>query len=264
MKKLLQIITNPFLLPLVPAVVIFLILPLHFDRYVLHVIDERFIGEGRTVRYADITNDGYSERIVTGKEETYTWLKIYDHQGVLFDQWNFRGSQEHIDFPLGPSTAVKMHPGSSKVIAIFTLVQDSLYLHVIDDLQNATPLVENRFIATVGPGRGRPDPIIRPPRAEDVFRDGHSDLMFLIASGFSLYPRRVLSITLLKTVCWSLLNPFITSGDLKRPTLPVMAPMSISLPDRRMPMCRLKHMTSTTTATGSCCLTMSSTMFLTP
>ncbi len=191
MKKLLQIITNPFLLPLVPAVVIFLILPLHFDRYVLHVIDETFMGEGRTVRYADITNDGYSERIVTGEEETYTWLKIYDHEGVLFDQWNFRGSQEHIDFPLGPSNAVKMHPGCGKVIVIFTLVQDSLYLHVIDDLQNATPLVENRFIATVGPGRGRPDPIIRPPRAEDVFRDGHSDLMFLIASGFSLYPRRV-------------------------------------------------------------------------
>ncbi len=191
MKNFLQIISNPFLLPLVPAVLIFMMLPINCDRYVLHIIDKRDVGERRHVHHADITNDGYSERIVTGQEETYTWLKIYDHNGVLFDQWNFRGAQEHIDFPGGPSGTVGLHGDNRNSIVVFTLVQDSLYLHVIDNLHNPVPRLENRFIARVGPGRGRPDPLIRPPKAGDVFQDGYSDLLFLVSSRFSLYPRRV-------------------------------------------------------------------------
>ncbi len=198
MKNFLQIITNPFLLPLVPAVLIFMSLPINCDRYVLNIIDERYVGEKRNVRHADITNDAYSERIVTGGEETYTWLKIYDYNGVLFDQWNFRGTQEHIEFPGGPSGAVGLHGDKSKSIVVFTLVRDSLYLHVIDDLLNPAPGLENRFIATVGPGRGRPDPLIRPPKAGDVFQDGNSDLLFLVSSRFSLYPRRVFAYSMLK------------------------------------------------------------------
>ncbi len=198
MKNFLQILTNPFLLPLVPAMLIFIVLPINYDRYVLNIIDQSDMREKRTVRYADITNDGYTERIVTGEEETFTWLKIYDYHGVLFDQWNFRGTQEHIEFPGGPSSAVGLHADGREVIVVFTLVQDSLYLHIIDDLDNPDPVLKDRFIATVGPGRGRPDPVIGMPLAKDVLQDGNNELLFMISSRFSLYPRRVFAYSMAK------------------------------------------------------------------
>ncbi len=191
MRKFLQVISNPFLLPLIPAVVIILILPVSFDPFAIEVVNQTTLPENRTLYWDDLTNDGFSERMYLAEEETFTWITVYDHNRVLYDQWNFQGTQEHIHFPFAPQFTGDYNRSGQKEIYLFTMVQDSLLLHMVGDLEERTPAVQNRFIATVGPGRGVPDPRVDIISMEDITGDGYRELVFSVSSRFSLYPRRI-------------------------------------------------------------------------
>ncbi len=191
MKRILQVLANPFLLPLLPAAVIMALLPIDYKPFVLEIQDRQSLAPNNSIYYDDITGDGYSERILTGEEDTYTWVKIYDHNGVLFDQWNFVGRQEYLSFIHTPAITKDYNGDGRKAVFVFTLAADSLFLHMIDDLENPRPRLRNRFIATVGPGHGQPDPRISVAYVADIIDDGYKELLFMVSSRFSRYPRRV-------------------------------------------------------------------------
>jgi len=46
MKKLLAFLVNPFVLPVIPAVIIILFLPFNYDRYLLEVVQTKKLAQG--------------------------------------------------------------------------------------------------------------------------------------------------------------------------------------------------------------------------
>ena len=191
MKKLLGILANPFLLPLFPALVVMALLPMDYSRYRLEVEEQPMLLAGDRLWYGDLNGDGYSEQVTIMERENRVSIAINDYQGKIFDQWNFRGSMQNIVFREG-LPMVGDHDGDGrKELYFFTLVGDSLFLHMLDDLTNRSPAFRDRFIAQVGSGIGRPDVFIMGGEMEDLLGDGYKELVFAVCGGFSQYPRAV-------------------------------------------------------------------------
>jgi hypothetical protein len=190
MKKLLAFLVNPFVLPLIPAVIIILFLPFNYDRYLLEVVETKKLAQGVYEWYDDLTLDGNSERIFMRDNGSYTWVAIYDHNDNLFNQWNLLGNLDFAGLIAIGITGDYDHCGQ-KEIFFFTLKNDSIFLHAIQDLENPSLAIHNRFISKTGPGKGKPDPRFLPAEMDDLNGDGKKELIFGLSGGFSLYPRNV-------------------------------------------------------------------------
>ncbi len=191
MKKLLSILVNPFLLPLFPAVMVMALLPMDYARYRLEVEEQPMLPAGDRIWYGDLNGNGYSEQVTIMERENRVSVLINDHRGQIFDQWNFRGSTPNITFR-DDLPVVGDHDGDGrKELYFFTLVGDSLFLHMLEDLTDRSPAIRDRFIAQVGPGIEQPDVYIVGGEMEDLLGDGYKELVFAVYGGFSLYPRSV-------------------------------------------------------------------------
>ncbi len=192
MKKLLQVLINPFLLPILPAVVIIALIAGNISPYHLELKDRRLLRENETLWYGDITNDGYSEYVTILDGEDRVSVKVEDHRGRVFRQWNFLGSLENIRFSNVPIMGDHNHDGNN-LLFIFTMSGDSLLLHRMDltkDLETE-PDYHGRFITRVGYPGYQPDPRVRGTDMADLTGDGKKELIFNVSAGFVLRPRNV-------------------------------------------------------------------------
>jgi len=190
MKKLLAFLVNPFVLPVIPAVIIILFLPFNYDRYLLEVVQTKKLAQGVYEWYDDLTLDGNSERIIMRDNGVFTWVAIYDHKETLYHQWNFNGVVEGMG---RPSFAISgdYNQCGQKELFFFTLKSDSIFLHSVKDLYNPDPSISNRFITLAGPGRGKPDLWLLEAEMQDLNGDGNKELIFGLGTGFSRFPRSV-------------------------------------------------------------------------
>jgi two-component sensor histidine kinase len=188
MRRYLNYLLNPFIIPVIPAVILFLFIPHNYDRYVLNMIRSTSLPEGRYVKYDDLTMDGNSELITITDFGHRVSVTLHDCQGVLFDQWNLRG---HIDFFIKRDLFISgdYNGDNKKELYIFTVSNDSILLHIIHDPNDPEPLIKDRFIARTGPGIGKQDPFIIKAEMDDINNNGYKELIFGISTGFSLSPR---------------------------------------------------------------------------
>lgn len=192
MIKLLQLLINPFLLPLVPAVVIMALVAGNITPYKLEMTDRRLLRENETIWHGDVTNDGYSEyvTILDGKDRVS--VRIEDHRGRVFRQWNYVGSLENLRLHNVPIMGDHNHDGNN-LLFMFTMSGDSLLLHRMDltkDLETE-PDYRGRFITRVGYPGYQPDPRVRGTDMADLTGDGKKELIFNVSAGFVLRPRNV-------------------------------------------------------------------------
>jgi hypothetical protein len=190
MKRLLNFLINPFVLSILPAVIIIYFLPFNYDRFLLTIEQAEKLNENQYVWYEDITLDGNSERILIIDENNITRVLIHDNKGGLYNQWNFRG---HIDFYFKPELLITgdYNDSGEKTLFFLTLSNDSIFLHAIHNLENQQPLFRDRFISTMGPGKGKPDVRFFSGELDDLDGDGTKELIFGLSGGFSFYPRSV-------------------------------------------------------------------------
>jgi hypothetical protein len=190
LKKITHLLLNPFVLAILPALVIIWLFPWKRDRYLLEEVSRVIVPEHAVSFYDDLDQDGRSERIDINQSATNTWFSITDAGGFLVDQWNIRG---RFDFAKRYSVYMSgdYNDSGTKELFFFTLAGDSILLHGLFDIHSDSLQIRDRYIARAGPGRQKPDPYVINGSMEDLNGDGKKELIFGISSGFSLYPRNV-------------------------------------------------------------------------
>lgn len=189
MKTLLRILTHPVFLSLIPFLIICSVVPLGSKKYVITQESKNRIPENQYIVYDDLDFDGVSEEIFAFSTDNTTALSVYKN-GVIIDQWNFRGSYDFWFLDCLFITGDSDHD-HRKEIYVFTLNQDSVLLNCIPDFTNPGLSIKNRLISIAGKGLKSPDPFIIPAEMDDLDGDGIEELIFGIGSGFSIFPRRV-------------------------------------------------------------------------
>jgi len=189
MKKFWGYVVFTFLLPVVPAILIYFLFPVNFDQFSFEK-SSYILNENQFLWYDDLTGDGYSEKIVILDYGHYLAISVYNHDNVIYNQWNFRGNMRFLTMNQ-PLITGDFNNDGLKELYVFTISNDSIFLHIIEDLTNVSEFRSDRFITKVGPGRGAPDPMLLTSEMADFDRDGQKELLFGIGSGFSLYPRNV-------------------------------------------------------------------------
>jgi hypothetical protein len=189
-SKILNFIQNPFILSVLPTLIILLLVPVKREKYVLEKYSQKLLANNYYIRYVDMTGDGYSERLRLGQFANTTSVNLDNHLGEPINQWNLYGTYDFgiktTLFITGDSDGDGKHE-----LFVFTLSNDSIFMHAISDYEQDQPAIRNRLIAKTGTGLKAPDPFIISGGMEDFNNDGRKELIFGIGSGFSRYPRTV-------------------------------------------------------------------------
>ena len=189
-EKIRVLLSNSLVLSILPALLIILLLPLNWERFYIEEISMVYTQPGRVYFYEDLSGDGHSEKISIGGEQTRSGIIVQGRMGQVVSQWNFRGEA---DFQPRRRfwVAEDFFGWGKKQLFTFSLSNDSILLHGLFDLQEEELAISNRFIASVGQGRGELDVFILPLDPEDLNGDGVKELLFGINAGYSIYPRQI-------------------------------------------------------------------------
>lgn len=196
LKTLNRLHTSPYFLSLIPFLIICFTVPFNFKKYSLEIEKKTPIPENQYIWYDDLDNDGVSEKILASQQDITTAILI-TRNDVVIDQWNFKGSFEFwmkkCLFITGDA-----NNDNNKEVYVFTLNNDTILLHCIQNLNDPDLSFKNRVVAVAGPGDKKADPFIIPAEMDDLDGDGTRELIFGIGSGFSKYPRNVFTYNILK------------------------------------------------------------------
>ena len=192
MKSLSGIILNPYILPVLPTILLVAILPFSFNKYNLDIVEYYQEQNGIYNYFDDLTNDGYSEQIrIIDRDDGLVNVTVSDFNGNLFYQWNFRGSTGLFRYTNSEIITGDYNNDGVKSICFFTHSNDSIYLHILEDIRIPEKGVENRFIAEVGPGFQSSFVRVIAGEMEDLNGDGSKEIIFALVAGFPRYPRNV-------------------------------------------------------------------------
>jgi hypothetical protein len=182
--RLRKILVSPWLLALIPAIVIGYYLPHMSSLYRLQVEDTGKAGS--TSVYYDLDSDSITEVMRSGKGVPYYNILVSNNNSRIFDQWNLKD-----DFNPGFSDIFfgNIDNDHYKEILVFTHRNDSLFLNVNEFFEPAGIRLERLFITKIGYVNGTVTSSVYPAGFFDVNNDGYKELYFSIVTGFGLEPR---------------------------------------------------------------------------
>jgi len=186
-----NVIMSPWVLSILPFLLIVLLINNDFKRYLLISEESNVLAENKFIWYDDLDEDGTSEMMVTRNHNDFTSLGIYGPKGII-DQWNFRGGLGFQYVKCLGLTGDSNGDGMRELY-LFTLSSDSILLHCINNFKDSHVPVAERLISVTGRSDHPPDPFIIPAEMEDLDGDGTKERIFGIGSGFSRSPRNVYS-----------------------------------------------------------------------
>lgn len=202
MKRIAEFILSPYFLALLVSAIILPFLPKTFDKYEAKLISTEIMPENLFRYFEDLDGDGNSETINIFPYNKDLTAVTVSKGNNLIDQWSFRGG---LDFWLKTGLYIKGdrdYDGMNELY-LFTLSNDSIFLHCIDDFNKSQTTLRNHFIDTCGKSDVSPDPFIIPAEMEDLNGDGFRELIFGVGTGFSLYPRNVYAYDIAKDTLWA-------------------------------------------------------------
>ena len=180
-----RFVFSPWLLSVVPAIIIFLLLPPLDLKYRLTV--EKTGKEYATDMYVDLNSDGITEVIRSGKGLPFYHLLIMDNNLRVFDQWNFRD-----DLLPDPGALFVGNIDNDLFMEIFafTYKDDSLFLNVNEFFEPGGIKAERIYITKISIVNNSVTSKLYPAGLYDVNNDGTSEFYFIIQTGFGLEPRQ--------------------------------------------------------------------------
>lgn len=189
-NKLQNCIYNPFLHSIIILVIILLITPPFFDRYIISLKELDYVREeNNSIYFEDLNLDGISERIQIGENQNNNlYVAIYERGNKIIDQWNFRGKIIHKEYP---SYFIGFNSDStSKIIYVLTQFVDSIFIHAFDPNEAGKYLFTNLFISRISKGENDIDAVVsfHGWHKFDSIRD---QALLSVYAGFGLQPRQL-------------------------------------------------------------------------
>lgn len=189
-KLIRNALSQTVVLALLATILVLLVFPLNFPKYKAEILETHKNNQNALHLWDEFDNNGISDHLIACQNPIGTsavTINLFPSRHV--EEWDFRGSfnfyKNHFIIT-GDYNSDK-----NKEIYVFTLSNDSIYLHCIIDFFNPQPYFKNKFIAKVGTIYGKSDPEIISAEMADLNDDGFKELIFGISCGFSIYPRGI-------------------------------------------------------------------------
>ncbi|MBI9038647.1 MAG: histidine kinase [Bacteroidales bacterium] len=200
MKKLINIITSPFLIALPIAFALIIFIPFNFQKYKLDLIDQLNVDKGKDgadLYFYDFDKDGISERCyICSNTIGNAAIKITRDDHSIIDQYNF---DTKLIKELSKAFFGDYDNNGLSEVYFFSMEDDSVFLNAVEPL-GCGYLLKNNFITTINKVDDKLDFRIRMAKLIDLDNNGLKDFVFKIHACFSLQPRAIYKFDI-KTKC---------------------------------------------------------------
>lgn len=179
------------LLSLVPSLIIILLTPIKFQKYLVEFEKKIPRTFERINWYNDLDVDGKEEFMVISNHQGASMaLQIFDSEGEHLGQYNLSYFMPKTTVFLEPFF-IDLNKDNVKEILLFSQNKDSVYLNIFD-YKKLEFILSNRFITKIGLlPNSKLDYRIKWIDARDINNDSINEIYFAIITGFGLYPRNV-------------------------------------------------------------------------
>ena len=164
-------------------------LPSFFSKFQVKLVEQRKVNPDGLIWYADLNNDGFSEKIyrgLNGGSQT-PYLKIDDKGGLFLTQWNITGEWLIIS-PL--MIGDYDNNGFSEIFAL-SFKNDSVFINGYEPYKKNGCEIKSRFVFKAAKSNGNQDWYIKSNNFIDLNNDGYKEVVFTFCAGFTKQPRRV-------------------------------------------------------------------------
>lgn len=186
-RKLLYILSLPYVLALPVTFIIALFIPVNNSKFSLS-IEEKVKLKGHNVYYFDLNTDGVSEKIFIGSyRQQQVFADIRTLNNSIYDQWN--GKYAYV--PDSPVISADYDNDGKMELCTFSYKDDSVFLNIMEFFDESGIHLKGRFIDVCKLNNGKIDYDILENGVFDGNKDGFKDIYFTVRSGFTLRPRRV-------------------------------------------------------------------------
>jgi len=179
-----KIVSSPWFLAFLPALIIILSIPPLGSRYQLQIEETGNIYVNDI--YVDLNSDKMTEVVRTGKGFPYYHVLVLDNEHRIFDQWNLKDT---ISNDLGAPFFGNYDNDKYSEIYIFSYREDSVFLNINEFFEPENSKPERIFITKVGRVNNTITSNANPAGFFDLNEDGYKEFYFTIATGFALVPR---------------------------------------------------------------------------
>ena len=183
-----EYITHPLFISLILWAVILAFVPPVFSLFWIKHIRDEYTTPKDWIYYFDFDNDQESEKVSLDLNDPGQTQIIFRKNNKILEQYNIKFQ------PVGRTDVYAGDYNNDGYLEcyIFTMNPDSIFLTVIDPLKLKKPILTGRFIDFRRKAPHSIDaPYIEPVGMTENFKGDYNDLIFIINTGFSKYPRRV-------------------------------------------------------------------------
>lgn len=196
MKWANKILLSPYFFSLIIAIIIILFLPPVFDRFRLEHTGSQEIMTCKNpdsyLFFRDIDGDGRGEKIDAYYEGgKRTALQVFDHDGAILDQWNFRGKF----LVLREKSVVfnDLDKDGITDILVFTANEDSIFFSRIGKYDGSFRIKE-RLLSTISRSFSAEISFeVVPEGFYDLNGDGSNEMIVSVLGARSLQPRQIMA-----------------------------------------------------------------------
>lgn len=187
-KPLKSFILSPFVLSFPLALLIIIIIPDFFPKYIAKPDESGFIEkDGSLEYYEDIDHDGNSEKIILfANTRNQASIKIVEWNGAIREQYYLKGEMIAQNYAIFFGTSV---PEEADRLFVYSRSGDSLFLNVIDTEKDSRQAIPAKFITLLKKSNLAYDFQIQKSFYTDIDGNGRCEFVGGVMAGFSLQPR---------------------------------------------------------------------------
>lgn len=148
-QRVITILLSKYVIALILTFVAILFIPNYFNKYTLKKVKESIDDPTKGSYYYDIDQDGWSEKILSfynSPADPFPAINIFTKDGILIDQWNFRGTFLTDRKQIFSTDA---NHNNHLELFLFTQVEDSIFLNILEPVGKEAFQKNDIFIDTI-------------------------------------------------------------------------------------------------------------------
>ncbi|MFO7616900.1 MAG: histidine kinase [Bacteroidales bacterium] len=203
-----RLILQPWLISILLGIPAFLVVSPGFEPYRITLEQKELSSydQDSCGRYFDelAGKNQHSEfTLFSNRNEPGSMVIIYQPNGIVLDQWNFKGQFTHGLFR--KCTGDYNHDNLREVYCV-TREGNSLLMNVVEPFGSTRHLVKNRLIDTIWTTHSQGVVVLVDGQCYDLNGDGYDEFVFILSTGAGRQPRKIYAYDLVEDSLWS--SPF--------------------------------------------------------